>query len=234
MDQKLWRPHSLSPQLTSARATTLFENTMENPFFYFFKYWLKHSKNKFRIEIWTFSFQIWFWNQLLTSGSGQTENTQIFSVWPLPKVEHLFRKQIWNENVLIFILNFFWHTFKILLRFGLPNNQILLHLGVPDNQILIHFGVPDNKILLHLDVPDDCFGLLLRGEAKQELGKRFHSSNWGTLGLPPQNEEHCFTVHCTQKSVQCAVYTVYCKLYTVHCTVYRQRITTSPRKKTHC
>ena len=66
---------------------------------------------------------------------------------------------------------------QILLRFGVPDNQILLHFGVPDNQILLHFGVPDNQILLHLDVPDNCSGLLLRGEAKQEPGKRFHSSN---------------------------------------------------------
>ena len=35
---------------------------MESPFFYFFKYWPKHSKKKFRIEIWTFSFQICFKN----------------------------------------------------------------------------------------------------------------------------------------------------------------------------
>jgi hypothetical protein len=31
----------------------------------------------FRIEIWTFSFQICFKNQFSTSGSGQTENTRI-------------------------------------------------------------------------------------------------------------------------------------------------------------
>ena len=34
-------------------------------------------KEKFRIEIWTFSFQICFKNKFLTSGSGKTENTQI-------------------------------------------------------------------------------------------------------------------------------------------------------------
>ena len=34
-------------------------------------------KKKFRIEIWTFSFQICFRNQFWTSGSGQTENTRI-------------------------------------------------------------------------------------------------------------------------------------------------------------
>ena len=43
----------------------------------FLKYWPKRSKKNFRIEIWTFSFQICFKNQFLTSGSGQTENTRI-------------------------------------------------------------------------------------------------------------------------------------------------------------
>ena len=32
MDQNLWRSHSLSPQLTPARATALFESTIRNPF----------------------------------------------------------------------------------------------------------------------------------------------------------------------------------------------------------
>ena len=35
------------------------------------------TKKYFRIEIWTFSFQICFQSPCLTSGSGQTENTQI-------------------------------------------------------------------------------------------------------------------------------------------------------------
>ena len=35
------------------------------------------SKKKFRIEIWTFSCQIWFKNQFSTLGSGQTENARI-------------------------------------------------------------------------------------------------------------------------------------------------------------
>ena len=34
-------------------------------------------QKKFTIEIWTFSFQICFQTQILTSESGQTENTQI-------------------------------------------------------------------------------------------------------------------------------------------------------------
>ena len=69
-------------------------------------------------------FQICFKNQFSTSGSGQTENMQIcvitricvFSVWPFPEVENWFLKQIWNENVHISILNFyfgaFWSVFK--------------------------------------------------------------------------------------------------------------------------
>ena len=92
-----------------------FENTMGNPIFNFFVCWSKRSKKKFTIEIWTFSFQNCFQNQFWTSGSGQTENTQIricvFSVWPLPEVESLFRKQIWNENVHISILNLVLKSF---------------------------------------------------------------------------------------------------------------------------
>ena len=74
----------------------------------------------FTIEIWTFSFQNCFQNQFWTSGSGQTENTQIricvFSVWPLPEVQNWFWKQFWNEKVHISIVkkNFgaFWPTTK--------------------------------------------------------------------------------------------------------------------------
>ena len=51
-------------------------------------------KKKFRIEIWTFSFQICFQNQFLTLGSGQTENTRIrkyvyfqFDHFPKSKIE---------------------------------------------------------------------------------------------------------------------------------------------------
>ena len=35
----------------------------------------------------------------------------IFSVLPLPKVQNWFRKQIWNENVHVSILNFFLKSF---------------------------------------------------------------------------------------------------------------------------
>ena len=39
-------------------------------------------------------------------------NTRIcvFSVWPLPKVENWFWKQIWKANTNIYILNFFWRV----------------------------------------------------------------------------------------------------------------------------
>ena len=49
--------------------------------------------------------------------NGKYTNTRIclFSVWPLPKVENWFWKQIWNENVHISILIFFeefWSIFR--------------------------------------------------------------------------------------------------------------------------
>ena len=39
-------------------------------------------------------------------------NTRIwvFSVWPLPEVQNWFQKQIWNENVYISIIIFFWRV----------------------------------------------------------------------------------------------------------------------------
>ena len=37
----------------------------------------QNSLKKIRIEIWTFSFQICFWNQFLTSRTGQTEDFEI-------------------------------------------------------------------------------------------------------------------------------------------------------------
>ena len=52
------------------------------------------SNKKFRIEIWTFSFQICFKNQFSTWGSGQTENTRIrvyvyfqFNHFPKSKID---------------------------------------------------------------------------------------------------------------------------------------------------
>ena len=74
---------------------------MGNPFFDFFKFWPKHFKTKFRIKIWTFQFQICFWNQCWTSGSGQTENTQIrvfayfpFDQFPKSKIDSESRFEI--------------------------------------------------------------------------------------------------------------------------------------------
>ena len=62
MDQQLWRTYSLYPQLTPARATSLFENTMVSPFFYFlntdrggcvFSVWPLHKvENWFRKQLW--------------------------------------------------------------------------------------------------------------------------------------------------------------------------------------
>ena len=114
MDQKLWITHSVSPQLTPARATSLFENTIGNQFLDFFLNTHRNApKKKFRIEIWTFSFQICFQNQLLTLESANTQNTRIciFSVWPLPEVKNWFWKHIWNENIHISIQKIFLKRF---------------------------------------------------------------------------------------------------------------------------
>ena len=79
--------------------------------------------------------------------------------------------------------------------------------------------------------PHNCSWLLWRGEAKQKPGKRFHSLNWGTLGLPPQNEEHCFTYIVTEQciskqyTVQGTLYTVHYTLYIVYCTLYNVQCT---------
>ena len=37
--------------------------------------------------------------------------TRVFYVWPLPKVQNWYRKQIWNENVHISILKIFLKLF---------------------------------------------------------------------------------------------------------------------------
>ena len=58
-------------------AKSHFENTTGNPFFYLFNYWPKRSKIFFWIEVWTISFQNCFQSQFWTSGSGQTENTEL-------------------------------------------------------------------------------------------------------------------------------------------------------------
>ena len=79
----------------------------------------RNSSKKIIIEIWTLSFQIGFWNQFLTSGSGKTKNMQIrvFLVWPLPDVWNWFQKQIWNESVHISVQNFFKEFQSIFRKF---------------------------------------------------------------------------------------------------------------------
>ena len=100
----------VSPKLPAPIGQERYQNTMENPFLKMFCN--KNAPPKiFRIEIWTFLFQICFQNPFRTSGSGQTENTPVtpigvFSVWPLPEVRNWFQKQISNENVHISILIF--------------------------------------------------------------------------------------------------------------------------------
>ena len=84
-----------------------------------FKYWLKRSK-KFRILIPTFSFQICFWNQFLTLGSGQTENMQrrVFAYFQL---DHFPKSKIDSKSRFKWecpyyyskkIIGAFWSVFK--------------------------------------------------------------------------------------------------------------------------
>ena len=51
------------------------------------------QQKKFRIKIWTFSFQICFKNQFSTSGSGQTENTRI-RVYVYFQFDHFLKSKI--------------------------------------------------------------------------------------------------------------------------------------------
>ena len=99
------------PKLDPTPVKSLLENAMGNPFFDFFRYWPKLFKKIFRIKIWAFYFQICFRNQFSTLGSGQPENTLVFSIWPLPEVQKWFQKQIWNQNVHFSVLNFFLKRF---------------------------------------------------------------------------------------------------------------------------
>ena len=96
---------------------SLFENTMGFFFFTFLNVDQKSLKKNFRIKVWTFQFQMCFRNQSLTSGSHQTENTQIrvfayfqFDYFPkfhkLPKVLQSFTKRgnlYFIETYLIYI-----------------------------------------------------------------------------------------------------------------------------------
>ena len=79
----------------------------------------KRSQNVYFSHFWFINISLLisnlFQNQFPTLGSGQIEHagtwsnwrTRTFSVWPLPKVKNLFRKQIWNKKAHIFILNIF-------------------------------------------------------------------------------------------------------------------------------
>ena len=55
------------------------------------------QKKKFRIVILTFSFEICFWNQFSTSGSSQTENTQI-RVFAYFQFDHFPKSKIDSES----------------------------------------------------------------------------------------------------------------------------------------
>ena len=70
---------------------------MGNPFFEFLNTDRNSFKKKIRIEICTFSFQICFRNQFLTSGSGQTENTQI-RVFAYFQFDHFPKLKIDSES----------------------------------------------------------------------------------------------------------------------------------------
>ena len=108
------------PKLDSTPVKSLFENTMGNPFFDFFKYWPNLFKKKKRMEIWAFSFLNLLSEAIFDFGKWSNwkytfTHIRVFSVWPLPEAQNRFRKHIWNENVHIFILNFFkafWSIFK--------------------------------------------------------------------------------------------------------------------------
>ena len=71
---KIWTKNSKKP-MVSQKTLGHFQITIkkEKSIFFFFEILFE----KFRIEIWTFSFIICFLNQFCTSESGQTENTQI-------------------------------------------------------------------------------------------------------------------------------------------------------------
>ena len=55
-----------------------------------------HTK-KFRLVIWTFSFQNYFQKKFLTSGSGQIENTQIH-VFAYCRFDHFPKSKIDSES----------------------------------------------------------------------------------------------------------------------------------------
>ena len=94
---------------------------MGNPFFDFFKYWPKLLKKKFRLKIWTFSFQVCLWNKFWTLGSGQTENTQIhvFAYFPFdhfPKSKIDFESRFEMRMYIFFFKNFLLKSFGLYLK----------------------------------------------------------------------------------------------------------------------
>ena len=78
---KIWTNNSKTPMVNLVKNLRPFQNynfkiRLEINFLTFLDIdW--NSFKKIRIEIWTFSFQICFPNKFWSSGSGQTENTQI-------------------------------------------------------------------------------------------------------------------------------------------------------------
>ena len=78
------------------------------------------SWNFFLIEIWTSyfksSFRINFRLWEVVKWKLHKYASCLFSVWPLPKVDIFFRKQICNEKVHISILNFFWRFLVNILK----------------------------------------------------------------------------------------------------------------------
>ena len=99
---KIWTQNSKTPMVNLLKNLRPFQNYIfkiqwEIHFLTFLNIVRNSSKKKFRIEIWTFSFQICFRNKFLTSGSGQTENTQIgvFAYFPC---DHFPKSKIYSES----------------------------------------------------------------------------------------------------------------------------------------
>ena len=76
----------------------------------------------------------------------------VFSVWPLPEVQNLFQKPIWNENVHIYFLIFFG-AFQVLgekkFKNGLPlyfQNVIWVGVGETDFVTIFFFLKKSNTL----------------------------------------------------------------------------------------
>ena len=99
---KIWTKNSKTPIVNLLHNLRPFRNYIfkiqwEIHFLTFLNIGQNSSKKKFWIEIWTFSFQIYFWNQFWTSGSGQTENMQI-RVFAYFLFDHFPKSKIDSEN----------------------------------------------------------------------------------------------------------------------------------------